>query len=35
MYWIHLAEDKDQWQVLVNMVLNFHIPLNEGNFMIS
>jgi hypothetical protein len=20
--WIHLAQDRDQWQVLVNMVIN-------------
>jgi hypothetical protein len=25
-YWIHLAQDMDQWQALVNMVLNIWIP---------
>jgi hypothetical protein len=24
--WINLAEDKDQWQALVNVVMNCHIP---------
>jgi hypothetical protein len=22
MYWIHLAQDRDQWSALVNMVMN-------------
>jgi hypothetical protein len=26
MEWIDVAEDKDQWRVLVNMVFNFHVP---------
>jgi hypothetical protein len=24
--WIHLAQDKDQWQALVNMVMNLQVP---------
>jgi hypothetical protein len=24
--WIHLAEDRDQWQALVNMVINLQVP---------
>jgi len=24
--WIHLGEDRDQWQALVNMVMILHIP---------
>jgi hypothetical protein len=24
--WIHMAQDKDQWWVLVNMVLNLWVP---------
>jgi hypothetical protein len=24
--WMHLAQDMDQWQVLVNMVMNFQVP---------
>jgi hypothetical protein len=24
--WIHLAEDKDQWQAQVNMVMNLNVP---------
>jgi hypothetical protein len=26
MYWMHLAEDRDQWWVLVNMVMNLRVP---------
>jgi len=24
--WMHLAEDGDQWQALVNMVMNLQVP---------
>jgi hypothetical protein len=24
--WIHLAQDRDQWKVLVNMVMNLRVP---------
>jgi hypothetical protein len=24
--WIYLAQDRDQWQALVNMVLNLQVP---------
>jgi hypothetical protein len=24
--WIHLAEDRDQWQALVNIVMNLWVP---------
>jgi hypothetical protein len=26
MDWIHLAQDRDQWQVLVNTVMNLLVP---------
>jgi len=28
--WIHLAEDKDQWQALVNMVINLWVHRRWG-----
>jgi hypothetical protein len=24
--WIHLAQDTDQWQAVVNTVMNFQVP---------
>jgi len=35
MDWIHLAQDGDKWWALVNIVMNFHIPQNAGNFLIA
>ena len=29
---INLAQDRDRWQVLVNVVMNEQIQPNEGNF---
>jgi hypothetical protein len=26
MDWIHLGQDRDHWQTLVNMVMNFWVP---------
>jgi hypothetical protein len=33
MGWIHLAEDRGQWQVLVNMVMNLGYLLNFGKLL--
>jgi hypothetical protein len=24
--WIHLAQDRDQWRIVVNMVMNVQVP---------
>jgi len=24
--WIHLVQDRDQWQAVVNMVMNLQVP---------
>jgi hypothetical protein len=29
--WIHLAQDRDRWRDLVNMVMNLRVPWHEGN----
>jgi hypothetical protein len=31
--WVHLAQDKDQWQALVNTVMSLRVPWNAGNFL--
>jgi hypothetical protein len=35
MDWINLAQDRDQWRALVNMVKNLQIPYNVGKFLSS
>jgi hypothetical protein len=32
---IHLAQDRDQWCALVNMVMNLQVPQKAGNFLTS
>jgi hypothetical protein len=34
-YWIDLVQYRDQWRVLVNMVMNLRVQLNVGNLMSS
>jgi hypothetical protein len=35
MYWIDLAQDRDQWWALVNTVMNLQVPENAGKFLNS
>jgi len=31
--WIDLAQDRDRWQALVNVVMNLQVPHSAGNFL--
>jgi hypothetical protein len=31
--WIPLAQGRDKWRALVDMVMNLRVPLKEGNFL--
>jgi hypothetical protein len=31
--WIDMAQGRDQWRALVNMILNLRVPLNAGGFL--
>jgi hypothetical protein len=35
MSWVNLAQARDKWRVLVNMVTNVYVPQNVGNFSTS
>jgi len=33
--WVHLAQDRDQWQALVSMGMYLRVPQMTGNFLTS
>jgi hypothetical protein len=35
MDWIELAQDRDRWQALVNMVMKIRVPFSAGNLLTS
>jgi hypothetical protein len=35
MYWIGLAQDRDQQRALVNTIMNLRVPYNVGKFLSS
>jgi len=35
MHWIDLAQDKDRWRALLDMVVNLRVPHNVENFLTS
>jgi len=30
--WINLAQDRDRWRALLNVITNHRVPQNAGNF---
>jgi hypothetical protein len=35
MDWIDLAQDRDQWRILVNTIMYYQVPSQFGNFLSS
>jgi len=33
--WINLAQDRDNWQAVVNTIMNIHVPYNTANIVSS
>jgi hypothetical protein len=34
-YWIHLAQHRDQWRALMNTITDLRVPWNVGKFLDS
>jgi hypothetical protein len=34
-YWMHLAQGRDQWRPLVNILMNLRVPWGGGDFRTS
>jgi hypothetical protein len=33
--WMHLAQERNQWQAVFNTVVNLLVPFKAGNFLTS
>jgi hypothetical protein len=35
MNWVHVARDRDQWRILVNIAIDLRVPYKERSFLTS